>query len=154
MSEHRREERPDIGTVIRHDLSSDEAIRLSEARNWFKGHFSENPDPAYADCPTRLHALQTILDKGWIESSETWKLQALGVALGDCIAEKLMLDWVSVEDEDGRDLALNWPGTQILSYPFSMISKRIQRGESVDVQYLLDEVCKVITEMAHSGRYV
>ena len=36
-------------------------------------------------------------------------------------------------NEYGRDPAVRLPNTTILLYPMKMISKRIQRGETVDV---------------------
>ena len=129
-----------------------EAEQLEKARNWVKGHFAENGDRSYAISSKRLSCIQLILDEGWIAPSETWKLQALGVALGDSVAEILMLDWVTVKDDFGQDPALNWPGTQILCFPLTMISKRIERGETVDVYFLLDEVCKILNDKAYSGK--
>ena len=38
-----------------------------------------------------------------------------------------------VEDEYGRDPAVRRPNTTIILYPMTMISKRIERGEKVDV---------------------
>ncbi len=112
-----------------------------------------DPEGAYAPLEGKLRVIATILDSGWIESNETWKLQALGVAFGDAHAQKLMLEWVTVEDEYGRDPALNWPGTAIYSYPLTTISKRIERGEDVDARQLFEMACKLLTDMAYSGRY-
>ena len=38
-----------------------------------------------------------------------------------------------VEDEYGRDPCLVVDGTSIMLFPLTMISKRIERGEEVDV---------------------
>ncbi|WP_422272636.1 DUF3806 domain-containing protein [Bradyrhizobium sp.] len=35
----------------------------------------------------------------WIEPSETWKSQRLGITFGDALAQKMGLSWVTVEDE-------------------------------------------------------
>jgi hypothetical protein len=98
--------------------------------------------------------IDAILKNGWVSKGETWKLQALGIAFGDAVAQYLMLDWVSVDDEFGSDPALNWPGTSIYSYPMTMISKRMERDEPVDVHELFEATCSRLNEMAHSGEYI
>lgn len=135
-------------------LRASERERIEAAREWVKGHFGDQLDERYAPLEGKLRVVDAIVRKGWVEPSETWKLQALGVALGDALAQKLMLDWVTVEDEYGCDPALNWPGTSVYSYPLTMISKRIERGEAVDVRELFEDACAHLSEMAHSGRYV
>ena len=133
-------------------LESQEEERIENAREWVKGHFTDRADEKYAVLDDKLRLLQAILVNEWVDPSETWKLQAMGIALGDAIAQKLMLEWVTVEDEHGRDPALSWPGTSILCYPQTMISKRIERGEAIDVRRLFDSTCAELSDMAFSGR--
>jgi hypothetical protein len=135
-------------------LRIEERERIEAARNWVKGHFSNNPDDRYALLEGKLSLIETILKNGWIGPAETSKLQALGIAFGDALAQKLMLDWVTVDDEYGSDPALNWPGTSLYSYPLTTISKRIEQGENVNVRKLFDATCTQLTNMAFSGRYV
>jgi hypothetical protein len=134
-------------------LRIEERERIDAARAWMKGHFSNVPDERYAPLESKLTLIETILQNGWIEPSETWKLQALGVAFGDALAQKLMLEWVTVDDEYGCDPALNWPGTSLYSYPLTAISKRIEQGENVNVRELFESSCAQLTDMAFSGRY-
>ena len=133
-------------------LEDDEADWLESARSWMKGHFTENADEKYATIEGKLRLIATILEQGWIEPSETWKLQSLGIALGDALAQKLLLDWVTIDDEFGRQPALNWPGTSILAFPLTMISKRIEQGEALDVEAMFDGIAAKICEMSFSGR--
>jgi hypothetical protein len=135
-------------------LRADERERIEAARSWIKGHFSGDSDGAYAPIEGKLSVIDAILKNGWVERDETWKLQALGVAFGDALAQKLMLDWVTVDDEYGCDPALNWPGTSIYSYPLTTISKRVEQGESLDVWEFFDGTCSQLNDMAFSGKYV
>jgi hypothetical protein len=135
-------------------LRAEERERVEAARNWVKGHFNSEPDECYAPLEGKLFVIDAILKNGWVKPEETWKLQSLGITFGDALAQKLMLDWVTVDDEYGCDPALNWPGTSLFSYPMTTISKRIERGEQVDVQKLFDATCLHLNEMAFSGRYV
>ena len=127
---------------------------LEVARAWVKGHFTENPEKKYASVEGKLRVLDAILANGWVLAQETWKLQALGAAFGDALSQELCLDWVSVEDELGATAALNWPGTSLLSFPLTAISKRVERGEKVDVHALFEQACTNLREMAFSGRAI
>ncbi len=135
-------------------LRAEERDRVEAGREWVKGHFTVEPDERYGSIEGKLRVIDTILKSRWVTRDETWKLQALGIALGDALAQKLMLDWVTVDDEFGSDPALNWPGTTIFSYPLTMIAKRIEQGETIDVQVLFDTACSELNEMAFSGRYI
>ena len=134
-------------------LATEELEWLERARDWVKGHFTERPDEKYRTIDGKLRVIAANLEQHWIAPSETWKLQSLGIAFGDALAQKLMLEWVTVDDEYGRVPALNWPGTSILSFPLTAISKRIERGDEVDVWQLFDDTVEAITNLAHSGRF-
>jgi hypothetical protein len=47
-------------------------------------------------------------------------------------------DEAAFEDEYGRDPALRLQGTPFIVFPLTMISKRVERGEDVDVRELFD----------------
>jgi len=125
---------------------------LRKARIWVSAH------PATArfkndKAPNELGVIDALLASNEIRPDQTWELQALGVVFGDALARKLMLEWVTVEDEFGKDPALNWPGTSLLCYPLTMISKRIESGEAVDATDMLERTSELLSEMAFSGRY-
>ena len=71
---------------------------------------SQRIDPPDAQELARIEAQRS----NWIERSDTVKLQCLGVALGDALVQELSMLWVTVEDEYGRDLAIELPGTSVL----------------------------------------
>lgn len=88
-----------------------------------------------------LRLLQAVVDSGHLRIDQTYEWQSLGVVLGSVfVAEVEGLDWAMVEDEYGRDPALRFESTSILLFPLTMISKRIEQGEAVDVQALYDGV--------------
>jgi hypothetical protein len=132
-------------------LQPEDINNLAKARDWVKGHFTDHRDEKYSSIDGKLRLLQAILESNWVEPHETWKLQSLGVTFGDAIAQKLMLEWVIVDDEYGRDPALNWPGTDIYVHPITMISKRIEAGESFDIDQLFERLCERVAKMGYSG---
>ena len=128
-------------------LSESEADDLAAKRRWVRDHFEPGARHKYDILDEKLRLLDTILKNHWVEPSETLKLQCLGVAFGDALAQKLGLQWVTVEDEYGRDPALVVEGTSIITFPLTAISKRVESGEVVDVHELFRAACETILRL-------
>jgi hypothetical protein len=94
----------------------------------------------YAKPVGKLGALRAVLSAGLFKPSQTYELQSLGIVLGDVFVQDMGFRWVFVEDEFGRDLALRYQNTSIVLFPLTMISKRIERGEPIDVFELYNGV--------------
>jgi len=82
---------------------------------------------------------------------QTYELQCLGIVLGDVFVQELKMEWIMVEDKSGRDPAVRVPGTSIILYPFTMISKRVERGEKVDVFDLFNWGAGQVDDMKKKG---
>jgi hypothetical protein len=96
-----------------------------------------------------LRVLQDLLDREVIAPDRTAELQALGVALGDVMAARFGLDWVSYEDEFGRSRALRLGETDVVIFPVTMISKRVEKR----VPFRIDELWrKTESTLAESRR--
>jgi hypothetical protein len=93
-----------------------------------------------------LTTLQAIVDSGTITKDQTWRLQSLGIALGDVFESNTELHWVMVEDEYGRDPALRFHNTSNLIFPLTMISKRVEDGKQVRVQDIYEGVMEHVEE--------
>lgn len=63
------------------------------------------------------------------------------------------MEWVMVEDDSGRDPAVQLPGSTIILYPLTMISKRIERGEKVDVFDLFNGIAAKVEEAQRNGSF-
>jgi Domain of unknown function (DUF3806) len=85
---------------------------------------------------------------GWVAPTETYKLQCLGITLGDALVQELGMEWVMVEDDYGRDPAIRLPGTTVVLFPLTMISKRVERGETVDIMELFRGVLELARDAA------
>jgi len=125
----------------------DDLARIEEQREWVRGHFNDDARHKYDLVNEKLRLLQVILDAKWIDAEETYKLQCLGITFGDALAQKHSLEWVMVEDEYGRDPAIRYPGTTVILFPLTMISKRIERGETVNVIELFNGIEEMLEEM-------
>ena len=99
-----------------------------------------------------LSLIQRVLDQGSIEREATYTLQALGLAFGRAfIHENTGYDWWMVEDEYGRDPAIRYKRSSLLAFPRTMLSKRVEDGESVNVVELYDGLTRRLTELIEDG---
>ena len=96
----------------------------------------------FASVQGRLAGLQAIVDGKHLTAAQTYELQCLGIVFGDALVGAGGLEWVMVVDEYGRDPALRMVGSDTLLFPLTMLSKRVERGETVDVAALF----RVITQ--------
>ena len=132
-------------------LEGDLAADVQAKRNWVVGHYERDPEASYATVDTKLRLLDTILSNGWVDPRETVKLQALGVAFGDALAQQLGLTWVAIDDEYGCDAALILEGTSVKVFPITSISKRVEAGEKVDVRELFEQACSTIRRIVQEA---
>ncbi len=132
-------------------LEDPEREWLEESRAWIRGHYDHHDSADFDEADAKLAVVRANLAQGWVGPDDTWKLQALGIALGDALADDLMLDWITVDDDYGRVPALNWPGTSIVLYPVTMISQRIEAGEDVDIDLMFEQTREKLQEIAFSG---
>lgn len=93
--------------------------------------------PALTKTKVDLAVLQRLIDDRVFSRSQTYELQCLGVAFGDILASELPLHWVMVTDEYGTDPTLLNNELQINVNALTMISKRIEKGQPVNLKRLL-----------------
>lgn len=94
-----------------------------------------------------LAVLQRLVDDHAFRLDQTFELQSLGIVLGDVLAIHPDLSWVTVQDEYGTDPALRYKTTSILIFPLTMISKRVEDGREVEVEYLYEATLSRIREL-------
>ena len=101
-----------------------------------------------------LALIQRLLDQGVVEPEATYTLQALGLAFGRAFLNEFPdYDWWMVEDEYGRDPAIRYKETSLLVFPMTMISKRVEDGEELNVIELFDGLAKQLAELIDEGVY-
>lgn len=99
-----------------------------------------------------LQRIQQIVDSGFVAREATYTLQALGMAFGKVfVNENSGYDWWMVEDEYGRDPAIRFQRTTLLAFPRTMISKRVEDGDSLDVAGLYDQLQERLSELVDDG---
>lgn len=86
-----------------------------------------------------LLVLQQMIDDRAFSSSQTYELQSLGIVYGDVIASKDEFEWMIISDEYGRDPTLRYKNTSAHVNALTMLSKRIEQFEPVDVRNMFEE---------------
>ena len=98
-----------------------------------------------------LPVLQRLIDDRAFSKTQLYELQSLGVAYGDVLASELPLRWVMVTDEYGTDPTLRFKSTTVQINALTMISKRVENGESTDLQELLRMPREQLTRLSRDG---
>ena len=94
-----------------------------------------------------LDLIKGLLDRGIVGSKDTFDLQALGLMFGQVIVKHVDdMDWCMVEDELGRTPALRYKETSLIVFPMTMISKRVEKAEEIDLHEIFDFLVKKIED--------
>jgi len=128
-------------------LAKEDVFRLEAQRDWVRNHYDSEARHRFDTVEGKLRLIDTILREKWISTHETWKLQSLGVVFGDALVQSQALEWIMIEDEYGRDPSVCVPGTTIKLHCLTMISKRVEKGEEVDIHQLFDQTCEYVVEL-------
>jgi hypothetical protein len=59
--------------------------------------------------------------------------------------------WIIVQDQNGRDPAIRYKQTSLILFPLTMISKRIERGEIVDIFALYNGIAVQTKKLIQEG---
>ena len=127
-------------------LAENDQKRLNDQRAVVTGYLTEESKPKFETTPGKLGTLRALLEAEVFQPDQTYELQSMGIVFGDVFVQDMGFSWVMVEDEYGRDPAIKYQETSIILFPLTMISKRIERGEQVDVFDLYNRVAAIAQE--------
>lgn len=133
--------------------TADDLKRIGEQRAVIERYLGDDDSRAkYAKPAGKLGLLRALLAQKIFKPTQTYELQCMGIVLGDTFVQEMGMEWIFVEDEHGRDPAVRVPNTSIIIYPLTMISKRIERDETVDVFDLFNQVANQIDQIKHKTK--
>ena len=121
------------------ELSREDNKRLDQQRATVATVAKQRYGAALTRTKRDLPVLQRLLDDKVFKKSQTYELQSLGVVFGDVLTSELPVRWVMIRDEFGADPTLRFKNTSININVLTMISKRVERDEPVDVFWLLQQ---------------
>jgi hypothetical protein len=133
-------------------LTDADQQRLREQRAVVEKYLGdENSRTKYQTTAGKLGTIRAILNAKVFKADQTYQLQCLGIVFGDALVQDQKMEWIMVEDEYGRDPAVRVPGSSIIVFPLTTISKRIERGENVDVFDLFNGAVAKISALRQRG---
>jgi hypothetical protein len=98
----------------------------------------------------RVQALYDVIREDFPNNTDA--VIALGIAFGELIKAKAGYEWIRVEDEFGSETSLAPVGYDGVCHPLSMIQKRINRAELLDIVELCDDTIRTVQGMIDDGR--
>lgn len=131
-------------------LTEDEQSLLAEERAWVADAMRQLGIEV-DDITSDLDRLASLLRGAPHTAHPDAEFVAYGTALGDLIARDTGMCWVGYHDEYGDDLALQLPGKAVHAFPRDMLIKRHERGDAIDLEHLLTEVCAQVKRQAHEA---
>lgn len=133
-------------------LTPDDEARLATQRAVVEQHLGKDAAnlARYATVAGKLGLIRAVLEAKLFLPTQTYELQCLGIVLGDALVLECGWLWRMVSDTYGRDPCVKVPGSSMIAFPLTMISKRVERGEAVDVFELFKWVVGDVTERART----
>ena len=133
-------------------LTDADQQRLREQRAVVEKYLGdESSRQKYLTAAGKLGTIRAILNADVFKPNQTYELQCLGIVFGDTFVQEMKMEWVMVEDQYGRDPAVRVPETTIIMFPLTMISKRVERGEKVDVFELFNGIASTVEDVRRRG---
>lgn len=127
-------------TATYSELSPQDSLRLEQQRLLIAVTVKQRyAIPSLTKSKNDLRMIQRLLDDKVYGKSQTYELQSLGVVLGDVLTSEFPLRWVIITDKYGRDPTLRFKNTSINVNALTMISKRVEKNDPVDVFELVRE---------------
>jgi len=129
------------------ELSHEDSERLDQQRALVAAAAKQRYGTAALSRTKRdLPIIQRLIDDKVFKKSQAYELQCLGVVFGDVLASELSLRWVMITDEYGTGPTLRFKNTSININALTMISKRVERDEQLDVFRLLQKNREALSE--------
>jgi len=130
------------------NLNPDDLANLARQRTVVEAYLRDDESKEkYKTSAGKLGLLRALLQQRAFKPNQTYELQCMGVVLGDVFVQELGMAWIVVEDEYGRDPAVRLGDSGIILFPLTMISKRVERDEEVDVFEMFNGIAARIEEL-------
>jgi hypothetical protein len=130
-------------------LNPDDRARIAQQRAVIEKYLGGDASnlEKYQTVAGKLGLLRALLAQRVFQPTQTYELQCMGIILGDALVQYCGVEWRAVEDQYSRDPCVQVPGSTVVVFPLTMISKRVERGEAVDVFDLFNQTGAKIQEL-------
>lgn len=122
------------------DLTNEDFERLDAQRRLIRTEVRARYGAPLGADRRAFGSLQQLLNDKAFSADQKFELQSIGICWGDVLCAIAPFRWMMITDEYGRDPTLQWKQTTINIHALTMISKRVEEGEAVDVEWLAERV--------------
>jgi hypothetical protein len=133
-------------------LSAADSAMLDKQRGVVAREIATRYEANLTKTKADLALLQKLVDDGAFKPTQTFELQSLGVVFGDVLAADAGLHWIMVHDEYGIDPTLIRGSSSLHVNVLTMLSKRVERGEKVDVYDLFARATESVRNVPAAAR--
>jgi len=99
--------------------------------------------------PLLPSTLQRVVDAELIDHDDCDGWEALGVAFGDCLAQRVPeLAWTQVTDAWGVDAVLRYGEANSIVSAVTLLIKRVEEGQVIEINHLLEALEELIIQQA------
>ena len=132
-------------------LNPDDIKRIAKQRGVIETYLGGDATnlEKYQTVAGKLGLLRALLERRVFQPTQTYELQCMGIVLGDALVQHCGVECRAVEDQYGRDPCVQVPGSTVVLFPLTMISKRVEKGEAVDVFDLFNKTDAKIQELRY-----
>lgn len=108
------------------------------------------PDDALSHTAADFELLQRIVDAGILTAEDEAGWEAMGIAFGDGLTTLIPgLAWAQVTDQFGTDAVLRYRETSLQIGVVTMLLKRAEADEAIDVAHMARWLQAFVEEKAH-----
>jgi hypothetical protein len=134
-------------------LSTQALVELSDARGFVSQTVVELLGASTSQSESDLSVLQALVDHDAMRNAKFEAWVTLGIAFGDAlIASVPGLRWCLVTDQFGTHAALQFKQKALSISAPTMLWKRVERGEPIDLAHMTRELRSLVVEHAHEYR--
>lgn len=135
--------------LLTHEELQDIASASRQSKLFVNYYLADVKDPDLKDYDNAFHAWQLSKNKTY---SSQQVVELIGSYLGEKCVNELDMEWVEITDEYGTDRAVRGKSVEITSFPFSVVSKRIERNEHEFIYAVFHTVKQMREEGAYKNR--
>jgi hypothetical protein len=130
-------------------LNAEDTARIAQQRAVIEHYLGSDAAnlQKYQKAAGKLGLLRALLERRVFQPTQTYELQCMGVVFGDALVQHCGVEWRAVEDQYGRDPCVLVPGSTVILFPLTTISKRVEKGETIDVFDLFNWTAAKIEEL-------
>lgn len=100
-----------------------------------------------------LEVLQQVINRNLVDRNDAQTQQAMGLVLGNVIANQTGMVWVAYKDTNGRSRALCVKGSTDCLFPMTMLARRMAVGLYPDVDKLYHEAMEMVAPLVNKSPY-